>query len=467
MPERVGSGGVQAASVGPLRVAYVLKMFPRFSETFILREILELERRGVRVVIFSMKVPNEPLRQPDVSRVKGHVHVIPRFAGAGILTHLVSHLACLLRAPVRYLRTLFFAARRGSRAAGYKFLVAPYIVRRARALGVEHFHAHFASGPARQAKLASLLSGIPFSFTAHAKDIFWTGHNHGKNNKLKKRVRLASFVVTISEYNREFIQSLGFKVPRGRLVTIYNGLHLERWPHTRPDGQPCNGSANDVPVLLAVGRLVPKKGFDVLVAACARLRDRGVSFRCLLAGEGPEEAHLADLIARKDLQDVVELLGPVPQDELVQQLYPRAAVLLQPSVVGADGDRDGIPTVILEAMALGLPVIATPVSGIAEAVQDRESGLLVPPGDPEALASAVQEILTDRALVLRLAVGARRRVETCFNLKNNSKLLVNLMESAAGKRRRYSQKKLRERVGLDPLEEPLTETKPCGTGDQG
>jgi glycosyltransferase involved in cell wall biosynthesis len=444
-------GGAPGGNDRSLTVAYVLKMFPRFSETFILREILELERRGVRVVTFSMKPPNELQRQPGTTRISGPGWTIPPLRGTGLLVHLGCHLRTMMRYPRKYLDALAFVYQRGTRAAWTKFGVAPFIVCRARAAGVEHIHAHFASGPARQAKLASLLSGIPFSFTAHAKDLFWNGHNHGKNNKLKKRIRLASFVVAISEYNRRFMEGLNFKVPRRKVVTVYNGLDLQDWPFSRPDGQPAARQAGDPPLILAVGRLVPKKGFHILVEACRLLRDEGVPFRCEVVGEGPAEMRLRGLIQQYELEELVALPGAIAQDQLRENQFARAAVLVQPSVVDSDGDQDGIPTVLLEAMAVGLPVLTTPVSGIGESVVDGETGLMVTPNDPPALAAAARRVLRDPALAAHLTAGGRRLIERRFSLRNNAKVLIHLMRQAARGGERWSEHKLREKMGLDPL----------------
>lgn len=440
------------ASAAPLVVAYVLKMFPRFSETFILNEILALERLGARVAIFSMRTPNEAARQPGVADVRAPVRILPE-RSAAIAPLLGSHLASLLRSPRRYGRTLVFAASRRSRSAWVKFLYAPYVATRARLLGVEQLHAHFASGPARLAKFASMLSGIPFGFTAHAKDLFWDGHEHGRNHKLKKRVRMASFVVTISEYNRRFIEGLGFKVPRRRLVTVYNGLDLASWKWRGTVPRPVHGSngasRDSRPLLLAVGRLVEKKGFHVLIEACGLLRDRGVQFRCAIAGDGPERRRLRDRIRTAHLDRHVELLGPVPQDRLTAELYSQASALVQPCVVGEDGDQDGIPMVILEAMAVGLPVITTPISGIGEAVEDGETGLLVNPGDASSLADAMERILSDPWLAGRLAATSRRRIERLFDLERNARLLLHLMTSSARGTRRWSNQTLRVKAGLE------------------
>jgi len=450
-----------------LTVGYILKMFPRFSETFILNEILELERRGLRVVVFSMKVPNESLRQPRVAELQAKTHLIPEMGGFLGWRRCRDHLSLLLQSPGTYLKALHFVLGRGTSAAWKKFWVAPTIVTVARREGVEHFHAHFASGPARHAKLASLVSGIPFSFTAHAKDLYWKGHNHGSNNKLKKRLRLASFVVTISEYNRRFVHSLNFKVPHRRVVTLYNALNLKVWPHRRPSGLPTLGGPGTRPLILAVGRLVSKKGFDVLIKACGELKKKGEPFRCVIAGDGPERARLESAVSTLDLQDCVELPGSIPQNHLAERYYLQASVLVQPSVVDEDGDQDGIPTVILEALAMGLPVVATDVSGIAEAVIPGETGLLVQPGDAPALADAIRDLLSDRALVGALSRRGRELAEHRFDLQQNVKVLIHLMRVAARGDVRWSEMKLRERAGVLPLPAEDQKEVSHGLGAQG
>jgi len=439
----------------PLVVGYILKMFPRFSETFILNEILELERQGVKVLIFSMKQPDEPTTQPDVQKVQARITVIPPLKGKALWEHIISHGTCLFRSPRRYFQTLRFARLRRAKTAWNKFLLTPFIVRKARAARVEHLHAHFASGPTRQAKFSSMMSGIPYSFTAHAKDLFWEGHQHGRNNKLKKRVRMSSFVITISEYNRRFILKQNFKVPNNRLVTIYNGLDLTKWPLLRPDGQPTAKQENTLPLILAVGRFVPKKGFYDLVKACSILMDHDIPFRCVIVGEGPEKGKIKDLIQSYGLKEHVHLPGPVPQDRLLQDFYPQASVLVQPSVVSPDGDRDGIPTVILEALAIGLPVIATEISGIGEAVIDGDTGIIIPPGETEALARSIENLLADPALAKRLAEGGRRMIEKRFNLERNVNLVIHLMKFSARGGERMTATKLRRKVGLKPLKETV------------
>lgn len=410
------------------RIGYVLKMFPRFSETFIANEILELERLGSDVHVFSMKRPTGP-QQEAIERVRACRTVLPspvRFLAPAVLQ---ANLRAFGRHPRGYLHALRFAVSRWDRRALVKLVQAGVVADACARERIGHLHAHFASGPARVAKMASMIAGVPFSFTAHAKDLYWEGHRHGTSNKLKKRVQSARFVVTVSDENKRFIEGQGFKVKEGRVRTIHIGLPLEDFPFRLPSDRP----RSPRPVVLAVGRLIEKKGFHILVEAVARLRDRGVLLRCLIAGEGPERSRLEAQIARLRLSGYVKLLGPLPLDRLRRCYYARARVLAQPCVVAADGDRDGIPTVLLEAMALGVPVISTRVSGIPEAIEDGVTGYLTEPGDAGALADRIALILADVALADRLARAGRLRVEEEFDLRKNTGALRKLfLRSVAG-----------------------------------
>ena len=394
-------------------IAYILKMYPRFSETFVLNELLELERQGVTLRIFSLKEPTDGVFHGDVALVRGEVSYI---LWRHVLVVARAHAGVFRRSPIRYVKTLLPALRRRRFTAVKYFLKAGVIADHVRREGIRHVHAHFASSAASVALDVHRLTGVPYSFTAHAKDIY----RHDLDlDHLRLKLAEARFAVTVSDYNRRHLERLG----GGDVVRIYNGLDLRRFAP--------NGAAwDEPPLVLAVGRLVEKKGFDVLVRACALLRDESIRFRCLIAGKGELADELKSLIAALDLEQHVELVGPLPRERLLE-LFHRASVVAAPCVVASDGNRDGLPTVLTEAMALKVPVVATPVTGIPELVEDERTGLLVPEGDPAALAAAVRRLLEDRDTARRLAAAGRERVERDFDLHVNVGELRTLFETAA------------------------------------
>jgi len=386
---------------GTLKIGYVVKRYPRFSETFIVSEILAHEAAGADVRIFALRPSFDTHFQDVIARV---------------------------RAPVAYLgcdniRTTDFWLHVTAAAAEYPAAAEVFLpgtgetplevcqgialARAAISAGLNHLHAHFATSATAVARIASRLSGIPFSFTAHAKDIY---HDSVDNRGFTRKLQDASACVTVSDFNLEFLRER-HRAPAGRAVRIYNGVHLSDFPYRSP--------AERGPVIIGVGRLVEKKGFLDLIEACALLRSREEPFTCRLIGTGPLEGGLRRRIEEHALADRVMLLGPRPQAEVVREVQS-AAVLAAPCVVGADGDRDGLPTVLLEAMALGTPCIGTPVTGIPEAVVDDHTGLLVPEHDPPALARALSRLLNDSSLRVRLAEAARRRIEAEFDIRRNA-----------------------------------------------
>ncbi len=386
-------------------IGYILKMFPRFSETFILAEILELERTGVDISIFSLKHPNDGRTHADVLRVEAPVTYVPVSKLTDARALLKPHWEVFRWDPVRYLRIASRVVKRRRWGAVKRFLQAGCIAPQLRREGITHVHAHFASSATSVAHYLHHLCGMNYSFTAHAKDIYI---DRVSDDVLIRKMARARFVVTVSDYNKTHLSELAPEVPIER---IYNGLDLTQFsPNgTHPD---------ETPLILAVGRLVEKKGFDDLIRACALLHDRGVAFRCDIVGSGSEEPTLRALIDDLRLKDVVHLTGPMPREELVKR-YPRASVVVAPCVIGADGNRDGLPTVLIEAMALGVPVISTPVTGIPELVRDGETGLLVAPNSPVDLAHAIASVVNDPARAREMAKAGRALVEERFDLRRN------------------------------------------------
>jgi glycosyltransferase involved in cell wall biosynthesis len=257
------------------------------------------------------------------------------------------------------------------------------------------------------------VSGVPFSISAHAKDIYLS-----LRADLARKLRAARFTVTCTEFNRETLASIA---PDASVHRMYHGIDHERFhPRERLPTQP-------VPMILSVGRLRAKKGLDTLIDACALLRERGRAFACEIVGYGEEQDRLQAHIERLALADRVRLAGKLTRDEVLQR-YAGAAVYVQPSRIAADGDRDGIPNVLLEAMATGLPVAATRVSGIPELVAHGRNGLLVEPDDPAALADAIARLLDRPRLCAELGCSARRTVTEHFDNDRNLGLLTALLQ---------------------------------------
>jgi glycosyltransferase involved in cell wall biosynthesis len=404
---------------GCTSIAYLLKRFPRLSETFILHEMLALERRGLDLHVYSLLDPEEQLVHADVERLQAPVEYLPSGPGGAFLI-LWAHLRVLVGAPWRYFGALFGAVARGRRTALKHFARAGWLADRLVRARVGHLHAHFAHGPASIAHFVAMMTGLPFSFTAHAKDIYTS-----PRELLAAKVRAARFVVTCTDYNASHLSAIALGQSE-RIHRIYHGIDLFKF---RPDGHQAPVAAPEA-TLLAVGRLVPKKGLEFLVEAVRLVRAEGRKLKLRIVGSGPERALLERRIETAELSGAVELLGPRPHEAL-PRLYREATACVLPCVVTDDGDRDGIPNVLVEAMRMGVPVISTSISGIPELVRDGETGLLVPPRDAAALAKAIERLLDDADLRRRLIANAAARVTTEFDLDRNAERLHALLQGAA------------------------------------
>lgn len=395
-------------------VAYLLKMYPRFSETFVLNELLELERQGVRLHVFSLKKPDDGIFHAGVAQLRAPVTYVPESPLLAPGVYARAHRAAFAADRARYASALRTALARRTRGALKQFLRAGYLAPLLRKHGIAHVHAHFASTAGSVALYLQRLTGVSYSLTAHAKDIY---RDDVDRRHLVAKIQAARFVVTVSDYNARYLERLALD---GRVLRIYNGVDLQRFV---PNGH----DRSATPLVLGVGRLVEKKGFDVLIRACALLRDRGIAFRCAIVGKGERERELRELVAAFRLEGIVELRGGLPAEELLE-IYRAADVVVAPCVVGGDGNRDGLPTVLIEAQALGVPVVATDVTGIPELVEHERTGLLAPQGDAAALAGSIQRLLDDPEYATALAAAGRRRVERDFDLRENVRHLHGLFD---------------------------------------
>jgi glycosyltransferase involved in cell wall biosynthesis len=396
-----------------LTVAFVLKGYPRLSETFIAQEIAALERRGLDIRIVSLR------RTTDARR-----HAVHDEIGAPVL-YLPEY---LLREPLRVFRAWLAVRKRReygkARALWWRDLVRDPTPSRIRRFGqalvlaaelpdrVAHLHAHFLHTPASVARYAACLTALPWSGSAHAKDV-WTTPEWEKREKLAD----CEWLVTCNEVNREHLARLA---PPGKVELVYHGLDLSRFPALFARA----GAArvHDPVVILSVCRLVEKKGVDVLLEALARLPSR-LDWRFVHVGSGPLKKKLARKAKALGIAERVSWRGPLAQRELLE-VYRSADIFALASRVARDGDRDGLPNVLMEAQSQALACVATRVSAIGELVRDGVNGLLVPENDPAALAAALERLIADPPRRRALGEAGEARVRSQFALERNVERLA-------------------------------------------
>jgi glycosyltransferase involved in cell wall biosynthesis len=387
-------------SPDPPRVGYILKRYPRYSETFIINEILAHESAGLAVEIFSLRPASDTHFPEQVERVRARVTYLPSEGKAAEFWAALEDAHESFAAFRSFLRL----AKDEDALVGLQSLLIAYA---ARQRGLTHLHAHFATAATAAARLAAHLTGLPYSFTAHAKDIF---HDDVRSDDLSCKLRDAAAVVTVSDYNCAHLRERFGRAAAG-VRRVYNGLDIRNFPFAAPRDRTDR--------IVAVGRLVEKKGFADLVDACAILARRGRAFSCDIIGGGELSAALQSQINALGLGERVRLRGALPLSEVTHAVR-EAAVLAAPCVVGGDGNRDGLPTVLLEAMALGTPCVATPVTGIPEVVRDGQTGRLVPEHNPADLADALHQLLDAPQVRVRLATAARALIEANFDIHKNT-----------------------------------------------
>ena len=395
------------------RFAYLLKRFPRLSETFVLNEMLELQRQGVALRIYALTDPLESQIHPEAARLQTEVVYLHdprrrlrswfRLLG-GALLQALSH----PRGGLRVLWSLCSVHR--SMPSLRHAIEGLWLARDLRQNGVGHVHAHFIHSPAAVTYLAFLAGGPPFSVTAHAKDLYTT-----LPRNLRIRARAARFLITCTRFNAAHLAGL----VSARTQVVYHGTDLQRYSPDRSHVEPQR--------ILSVGRLVSKKGFKDLIDALALLQSKGLRIRADVYGGGPLRPELEARAHRLGLDGRLTFHGARLQDEILAA-YRRATVFVLAPVVTDDGDRDGIPNVLVEAMASGVPVVATKISGIPELITDGIDGLLVKEHDPAALAGAIERVLIDSELAEQLGRAGRRRVEREFDLVANTQRLRALLE---------------------------------------
>jgi len=403
-----------AASSRGRRIAVLLSRFPKPSETFIERELVGLLRAGVDLTLL-------PLRRQPARSLEGSAQELEpcvRRVAAGSPAVIAAHLRFMLRRPRAYLRAWRSIPRchpgRPRDAFNFvgRFVKTVYFADLCLREGIDHVHAQWATHPTTAAWMIRLLTDLPYSFTAHAFDIFV------HQAFLREKIEAARFVVTCTEKNAEFLRALGAATP---VHVVRHGLPLARY---RPTGPRAAGYR-----VLSTARLVPKKGLPTLLRACAELVAAGAPLECRILGDGPLRGELESLASRLGLGDRVSFPGFVAQSEVIEHLRWASMVVL-PSVEQPSGDRDGVPNALVEALAMAVPVVSTAVSAIPELVADGREGLLVPPDDPGALADAMRRIGESAELGQRLGRCGRERVLSGYDLGRTTARMVELLDPA-------------------------------------
>jgi len=395
-----------------MHIGYVVKRYPRFSETFVVNEILAHERAGFPITIFAVRRVNEPFFQSALGDVRSPVRYVSDSAPRA------EAMWAAFRDAALALPNFWSTLDRFRDEALSDVLQGVQLALAARAEGITHLHAHFATVACSVARIAARFADIAYSVTAHAKDIF---HDDVDVENLRRKLVDAVSVVTVSDFNHAYLTREHGLEP-SQVCRIYNGLSLDEFRFVSP--------VHRARRIVSVGRLVEKKGLSFLIEACALLRRQGVDFSCTIIGDGPLRGELQQRIDDHALNDWVRLVGALPRPEVVRELQSSAVSAL-PCVVADDGDRDGLPTALLEAMALGTPCVSTDVTGIPEIIRHLETGWCVPQRDPEALATALSSLLTDPARRERLATNARKLIESDFDIDHNAVRLRSLFVASA------------------------------------
>ena len=387
------------------QLAYLFERFPAFTKTFCAREVAELYRQNYRIPVFSIRRPNDE-RPVNIPLDEVAIHYLPDSNSP------------FFKIPTRWAARRFTNHWRkeiDSRDK-HRFFEAIYLGNRLKKAGIEHLHVHFAGMATRTAWWIKKLFGINYSFTGHANDIFV--EKPDQRVPLESLMAEARFVVTVSDYAVDYLKSR-FPVAAHKIYRVYNGINLAQFTPAQPGVQSVR--------IISVGRLIPKKGYADLIEACGLLYKQGFDFRCTIVGGGPEHLPLRQLIEAQRLDKMIELVGPKSQTEIVE-LLAQSQIFVFPARRDEAGDQDNLPTVLIEAMASGLPIVTSRLAGIPEIITDQINGILVPQRAPEALASAIRSLLLDPKKREKLGASGLSTAREKFSLAATVQELIAIFE---------------------------------------
>lgn len=401
-----------------MSLAYLTSIFPKLTATFIYREVIELQRRGKHIKIYSLHKPDHSeLSEESIPLCEETYYLLP------VKTSRLfkSHIKFLVRNPLKYGITLlrmmtgtydkFQDRLRGLMHFGEGVVLADKMLYD----GITHIHAHYASHPTSVARVIFLLANIPYSFTAHAHDIW------NDRLMLPEKIQEATFAICCTKIGQKRLIEQAKQDVSKKIHLVYHGLDVRKF------NLPQNGEERENNLILSIGSLGVTKGFPDLIKACAILKGRNINIRCLIIGEGDLRPKLEALIHSYNLAGQVNLIGALPQEKIIE-FYRKARVFVLPCITTINGNHDGLPNVLMEAMATGLPVITTANTGQIELINNRVHGLLVAQNSPMEIANAIESLIKDNNLWKKIQYNARQRMVNDFDNRNTIKPLLNLLD---------------------------------------
>ncbi|THB77528.1 MAG: colanic acid biosynthesis glycosyltransferase WcaL [Desulfobulbaceae bacterium] len=408
-------------------LAYILKGYPRISETFISNEILLLEQRGFKMHLFPMRKPRENFTHDSVKKIQAAVDYLPTELSLDFVKLIIPNLLLVAAQPKRYFSALKLALdryRQNRKIATIKHLFqAGYMVwyHLRKDPSIVHLHGHFAHSPTSVTMFASQLSGLPFSFTAHAKDIYTSDPE-----KLREKIGRADFVITCTLHNKAYLESL-IKTEFTAVHCVYHGIDLSLFHN-----QQQQITARPPYQIFTIARLTPKKGLPTIYRALRILKDKGIDFHHTLIGDGDDREQILALIDQLELSDYCTWLGTQNHTQVLDR-FRQSHLFVLGCEIAKNGDRDGIPNVLVESLAMGVPAVSTNVSAIPEILIHEESGLTVPPRDPDALAAAMSRLLQDEQLRRKVIEQGRALVHEKFDNTMLIKAMVDIFRTGNSK----------------------------------
>ena len=401
-----------------VQLAYIIEKFPSPTEYFILNEIIELEKHGVELNLLVLRKQKKYLNLKEIKDLKSMIIYLPRiYYYFPFISFFISPSSVFLPKSIGILLSILKRYSYNMKVIR-NYFISLFFTRKLKSKPISHIHAHFAFVSSDIALILSKLMGIKYSLTAHANDIY------AKNDTIKLKIREASFIITCTKYNRNYLNKLTSFNYEGKIHTVYHGIDISKWTpdihHKRSD--------SNVIHLLSIARLVEKKGLIYLLEAVNVLIKNGTKVRSTIIGEGPLKKQLENYIDDNKLNDFIRIHDFTSQDE-IKKHYLNADIFVLPCIIAKNGDMDGLPNVIAESLAMGVPVVTTNISAIPELIENENTGLLVPEKNALAIVDAVLKLSYNPELYRNIALNGKVKVKTGFSLLKSNQHIMHLFEN--------------------------------------